>query len=219
MRAYLSRGWWSLRCQFGQPSEVLYCGGQREFIGRTTHATQSQAIQFQDALEVGKQQLRLSTYRSITNLPDSGWSFSMRGHTEYQPQPPGSASEISIRDRSHTPCEWGQNWGHNSIFSGCNYCPRAQSKCFLATLRVFRRHRTGCLPDHFCLSTNHGTPFTSGGLLHWGQNPAHGARHRSQHDPGPSGAFWRQKSSGIGRQFGSAFVDDYFELKSLMIGY
>jgi hypothetical protein len=85
---------------------------------------------------VGKQQLRLSTYRSITNLPDSGWSFSMRGHTEYQPQPPGSASEISIRDRSHTPCEWGQNWGHNSIFSGCNYCPRTQSKCFLAIRTV-----------------------------------------------------------------------------------
>lgn len=27
--------------------------------------------------------------------------------------------------------EWGQNWGHNSIFSSCNYRSRAQSKCFL----------------------------------------------------------------------------------------
>lgn len=41
--------------------------------------------------------------------------------------------EIAVRDRLYTRCERGQNWGHNSIFSGCNYRPRAQSKCFLGT--------------------------------------------------------------------------------------
>jgi hypothetical protein len=47
--------------------------------------------------------------------------------------------EIAVRDRLYTRCERGQNWGHNSIFSGCNYRPRAQSKCSLGTPRVCNR--------------------------------------------------------------------------------
>lgn len=46
--------------------------------------------------------------------------------------------EIAVRDRLYTRCERGQNWGHNSIFSGCNYRPRAQSKCSLATRTAFK---------------------------------------------------------------------------------
>lgn len=39
VQAHLSRGRWPLRCKFGQPSQVLYRSGQREFISRATHAT------------------------------------------------------------------------------------------------------------------------------------------------------------------------------------
>ncbi len=47
-------------------------------------------------------------------------------------------------------------------------CARG-SACSSATLKVFRRRRVGCLSDYFCLSTDHGAPFTSSGLRHWGQ--------------------------------------------------
>ena len=112
----------------------------------------------------GQFRLRLSIHRTTKDLPDAGWSSGIRGCIEYQPRPPKPASEIAIRDRSRTRCEWGQNWGHNLIFSGCNYRSRAKSKCFLATLRVSKRCRAGCSADHFCLSTNHGAPFTSSGI-------------------------------------------------------
>ena len=105
---------------------------------------------------------------TTTELPDAGCSSSIRRRTEYQPLPPQSLSGIAIRDRSNTRCNWGQNWGHNSSFSRYNYRARAMSKCSSAPLRVFRHRRTGCLSDHFCLCTNHGAPFTSGRLLHWG---------------------------------------------------
>lgn len=82
-------------------------------------------------------------FHTTTELPDTGCSPSIRRCTEYQPLPPQSVSGIAIRDRSHTQCNWGQNWGHNSIFAGCNYRFRAKSKCSLATLRVFRRCREG----------------------------------------------------------------------------
>lgn len=45
---------------------------------------------------------------------------------------------------------------------------RSRIQMFFGDLRVFRRRRAGCSSDHFCLSTNHGAPFTSGGLLNWG---------------------------------------------------
>ncbi len=59
--------------------------------------------------------------------------------------------EIAVRDRLYTRCERGQNWGHNSIFSGCNYRPRAQSKCFLGIRIVSRHYWADCLADHFWL--------------------------------------------------------------------
>ena len=62
MQAHLSRGRWTLRGKFGQPAQVLHRSGQRELIGRTAHATSSQAIQFQDALEVDKQHFDLFTF-------------------------------------------------------------------------------------------------------------------------------------------------------------
>ena len=65
--------------------------------------------------------------------------------------------EIAVRDRLYTRCERGQNWGHNSIFSGCNYRPRAQSKCSLAIRIVFRYRRLGC----FIGSTVERTPSES----------------------------------------------------------
>lgn len=68
--------------------------------------------------------------RTTTDFPDTGCSSSIRRRTEYQPQPPRSASEIAIRGRSHIRYERGQNWGHNSIFSGYNYRARAEPKCF-----------------------------------------------------------------------------------------
>ena len=39
VQAHLSRDRWPLRGKFGQPSQVLHRSGQREFIGRATHAT------------------------------------------------------------------------------------------------------------------------------------------------------------------------------------
>ncbi|MCD3188840.1 aldehyde dehydrogenase family protein, partial [Salmonella enterica] len=35
----------------------------------------------------------------------------------------------------------------------------------------------------------------------------------------PSGPFGGMKGSGSGREFGSAFIDDYTELKSVMVRY
>lgn len=75
-------------------------------------------------------------FHTTTDLPHSSHSISIRRRTEYQSRPPRSMSEIAVRDRLYTRCEWGHNWGHNSFFSGCNYRPRAQSKCFLEALRT-----------------------------------------------------------------------------------
>lgn len=86
----------------------------------------------------GQFRLRLSIHRTTKDLPDAGWSSGIRGCIEYQPRPPKPVSEIAIRDRSRTRCEWGQNWGHNLIFSGCNYRSRAKSKCFLATRTAYK---------------------------------------------------------------------------------
>lgn len=119
---------------------------------------------------------------------------SVRRRTEYQPRPPRSASEIAIRDRSHTRYEWGQNWGHNSNFSCCNYRSRAQSKCFLEIRIVFRYRRLGCVigstvertpsesdPDSISGRANwHNMPmFVSTGLASTGDN--YGDPKRSAH--------------------------------------
>ena len=45
--------------QLHHPSQVLSSSCEQELISGTIHSTQSQAIQFQDALEVGKQHLDL----------------------------------------------------------------------------------------------------------------------------------------------------------------
>lgn len=45
-------------------------------------------------------------------------------------------SELAIRDRWHTQCEWEQNWGHNSLISGQNHRARALSKCFSALSNI-----------------------------------------------------------------------------------
>lgn len=39
VQTHLARERWPLRGKFGQPSQVLHRSGQRELIGRTTHAT------------------------------------------------------------------------------------------------------------------------------------------------------------------------------------
>ncbi len=75
--------------------------------------------------------------------------------------------KIAVRDRLYTRCEWGQKWGHNSIFSGCNCHSRALSKCFLGIRIVFRGRWAGCLAGYFRLFMGHGDLFTFRGLLRW----------------------------------------------------
>ncbi len=82
------------------------------------------------------------------DLPHSGCSASIRRRTEYPPRPPRSASEIAIRDRSNTRCNWGQKWGHNSSFSRYKYRARAMSKCFLGIRIACNGEFSGALNNH-----------------------------------------------------------------------
>jgi len=68
--------------------------------------------------------------------------------------------KIAVRDRLYTRCEWGQQWGHNSIFSGCNCHSRALSKCFLEIRIVSKLRQANIKADPHWLPTAHRNPFT-----------------------------------------------------------
>src|SRR3569832_1906441 len=59
--------------RFSQTPQILYCGCQQELIVRTVYAPQAQAVQLQNALEMGKQHFhflpvpaRISVYNNQT---------------------------------------------------------------------------------------------------------------------------------------------------------
>lgn len=51
--------WWSLCDQFGHAPQILHSSCKREFVSRASEATQSQAIEPEDGLEMGKEHLDL----------------------------------------------------------------------------------------------------------------------------------------------------------------
>jgi hypothetical protein len=60
-RTYPSN-WRTLRDQLGHTPQILYCGSQGKFVGRSTQTAQSQATDPEDALEMGEQHFNLLTF-------------------------------------------------------------------------------------------------------------------------------------------------------------